>query len=80
VQDDFGGTVQPYQPTAEEIAFAEKVFAVCDPMPLYGRVDFVTDNEGQLAVVELEIIEPELWFRHHPPAAEVLADVLLGLF
>ncbi len=80
VQDDFGGTVQPYQPTAEEIAFAEKVFAVCDPMPLYGRVDFVTDNEGHLAVVELEIIEPELWFRHHPPAAEVLADVLLGLF
>lgn len=80
VQDDFGGTVHPYTPTPEEIRFAESVFAVCDPQPLYGRVDLITDNEGQLAVVELELIEPELWFRFHPPAAGVLADALLSWF
>lgn len=80
VQDDFGGTVFPYVPSREEIAFAENVFACCDPGPVYGRVDLVTDNEGRLAVVELELIEPELWFRFHPPAAEVLADSLLTLF
>ena len=80
VQDDFGGSVQAYTPTPEEIAFAERAFAVCDPAPLYGRVDLVTDNEGRLAVVELELIEPELWFRYHPPSAEVLADALLALF
>ena len=80
VQDDWGGTVHPYEPTKEEIAFAERAFAVCDPQPLYGRVDMVNDNEGRLAVVELELIEPELWFRFHPPSAEVLADALLALF
>lgn len=80
VQDDFGGSVHPYTPTPEEIRFAESVFAVCDPQPLYGRVDLITDNEGQLAVVELELIEPELWFRFHPPAAGVLADALLSWF
>lgn len=80
VQDDFGGTVHPYTPTPEEIRFAESAFAVCYPQPLYGRVDLITDNEGRLAVVELELIEPELWFRFHPPAAGVLADALLAWF
>jgi glutathione synthase/RimK-type ligase-like ATP-grasp enzyme len=80
VQDDYGGTVQAYTPTPEEIRFAELAFSVCDPAPLYGRIDLVTDNDGCLAVMELELIEPELWFRFHPPSAEVLADALLDLF
>jgi hypothetical protein len=33
----------------------------------------VRDNDGQLAVMELELMEPELWLRHHPPAAAELA-------
>lgn len=80
VQDDFGGSVHDYRPGSEEIAFAEAAFAVCEPKPLYGRVDLVRDNDGRLAVVELELIEPELWFRFHPPSADVLAQALLALF
>jgi hypothetical protein len=26
--------------------------------------------------MELEIIEPELWLRYHPPAADVLAEAI----
>jgi hypothetical protein len=33
----------------------------------------VRDNDGRLAVMELELIEPEMWFRTCPPAAELLA-------
>lgn len=73
VQDDFGGTVHPYTPNAEEIAFAESAVAACPYEPLYARVDVVRDNFGELAVMELELIEPELWFRKHPPAAAELA-------
>ena len=73
VQDDYGGTVHPYEPTPEEIAFAERAMAACDPAPLYGRVDMIRDNDGQLAVMELELVEPELWFRLCPAAAERLA-------
>jgi len=80
VQDDFGGTVHEYRPSSEEIEFAEMAFSVCDPLPFYGRVDMVTENSGQLAVGELEIFEPELWFRFHPPSADVLADALLPLY
>jgi hypothetical protein len=32
------------------------------------------DNDGDLAVMELELVEPELFMRLHPPAAEALAQ------
>lgn len=77
VQDDFGGTVQNYKPTREEIQFAEKTFAACPEPPLYGRADIFYDNNNQLAIGELELIEPELWFRFNPNAAEDLAEAIL---
>lgn len=76
VQDDFGGTVHLYDPSSEEIAFAEKAVAACDPQPTYARVDIIRDNNDQLALIELELIEPELWFRLKPEAAQVLAKAL----
>ena len=78
VQDDFGGAVHAYTPTSEEIAFAEAAIAACEPLPLYARVDMAVDNEGRLAIVELELIEPELWFRLHPPCADMLAKALVN--
>jgi hypothetical protein len=38
----------------------------------------IRDNNGELAVMELELIEPELWLRYHPPAAEAFADSLVA--
>jgi glutathione synthase/RimK-type ligase-like ATP-grasp enzyme len=74
VQDDFGGTVVSYTPTREEITFAEHVVTVCSPIPSYARVDMIIDNTGKIAVSELELIEPELWFRFEPTAANALAE------
>ena len=73
VQAEFGGTVQDLVPTSEHIEVAERAMAACSPAPAYGRVDMVRDHEGRLAVMELEVIEPELWLRYHPPAAEAMA-------
>jgi len=69
VQDDFGGTVHPYEPSISEIEFAELVFSKCDVLPAFGRADIVWDKDGNHLLSELEIIEPELWIRNHPPAA-----------
>ena len=76
VQDDFGGTVHDYQPTQAEMDFAEKAVAACSPSPALARVDIIRDNHDQLAIIELEMIEPELWFRLNPKAAEVLAGAI----
>lgn len=80
VQDDFGGTVHDYIPTQSEITFAENVVSKCNPLPLYARVDAVWDNDGKLAVAELEMIEPELWFRNDPKSATYLADVIFDKY
>lgn len=74
VQDDFGGTVHPYQASPEEVDFALAVCRASPAQPMYARVDVLWDNENQLALGEIELIEPELWFRECPQAAKVLAQ------
>ena len=73
VQDDFGGTVHSYSANTQEIEFAENAVRACPELPLYARVDVIVDNTGKLAVSELELVEPELWFRFQPEAARELA-------
>lgn len=76
VQDDFGGTIHPYQPSKAELKFAEEVVSKVVPQPTYARVDVVWDNDQNLCVSELELIEPELWFREYPAAADRLAEAV----
>lgn len=76
VQDDYGGTVHKYAPSPEEVEFAEKATKACDPLPLYSRVDVIWDNNKDLALIELELIEPELWFRENNKAAKKLAEAV----
>lgn len=76
VQDDHGGTVAAHDATAEEIIAAELAVASCPQPPLYARVDLVRDEHGQLVVMELELVEPELFLRFHRPAAMALAQAI----
>jgi hypothetical protein len=79
VQDDYGGTVHAYQPAAEQIELAERAMASCLPVPAYGRVAMVQIAPSRYAVMELELIEPELWLRYHPPAAIPFAQAIAGV-
>jgi len=80
VQDDFGGSVHQYTPSKSEIDFVVKTVKACKELPIYARVDIFTDNNGELALSELELIEPELWFRLHPEAAHILAKEIKNKF
>ncbi len=73
VQDDFGGTVQVHQATKNEIIWAEQIVRCCTKLPAYARVDGIWLEDGSLALSELELIEPELWFRFDESAARRLA-------
>lgn len=79
VQDDFGGTVHTHIATKEQISFAENAVKACIELPLYARVDVIIDNDGKLAISEIELIEPELWFRKHKGAAQQLAKAVREL-
>jgi glutathione synthase/RimK-type ligase-like ATP-grasp enzyme len=78
VQDDHGGKVLEHDPTRAEIRLAEQAMAACQSMPVYGRVDMVRANDGQLAVMELEIIEPELWLRFEAEAPTRFAQAIVA--
>jgi glutathione synthase/RimK-type ligase-like ATP-grasp enzyme len=73
VQDDFGGTVHDYQPGQNEIELAEKALKACPVLPVYARVDIVWDEMGSPLISELELIEPELFFRNREASARELA-------
>ncbi|MFT6850400.1 MAG: hypothetical protein ACJATA_001213 [Sphingobacteriales bacterium] len=79
VQDDFGGTLHSYEPSKIEIDFAENAVTKCIEMPLYCRVDVVWDNNENLAISELEMIEPELWLRRETKAPKLLAKAVKDL-
>ncbi len=72
VQDDFGGSVSVYAPSNHEIEFANHVIQSLPFQTIYARVDIILDNRGSIALSELELIEPEMWFRLHPTSARNL--------
>jgi glutathione synthase/RimK-type ligase-like ATP-grasp enzyme len=76
VQHNFGGHEEPYQPTPALLAFAERVLAAVAGAWIYVRVDVVEATGGPL-LMELELIEPDLFFGLAPTAAERFAAVLL---
>ena len=80
VQDDHGGKVEVYYASEKEIEFAEQCINLCSEMPLYARVDIAYDNNNELSLVELELIEPELWFRNNKKSAKLLAEEISKKF
>ena len=77
VHDDFGGTIERYDPTDAELAVGRAALrAVGEPL-LYARVDLVDGDDGP-QVMELELVEPDLYFRVAPGSAARCADAIRG--
>lgn len=75
VQDDHGGTVHEYDPPKHVVNAAERAVAACPQAPVYARVDLVLASDGP-RLMELELVEPELWMRFSPPSARKLANAI----
>ena len=77
VQNDHGGTIEQLVPGDELLAFAERALGASGRPWVYARVDVVDTVNGPL-LMELEMLEPDLFFTDAPAAAERLADALLA--
>jgi glutathione synthase/RimK-type ligase-like ATP-grasp enzyme len=75
VQAQYGGLVVPHEPTAAEREVGAAALAVTPRPTSYGRIDLV-DVLGQPAVMELEVIEPELFLGQDAAAPDRFADHL----
>lgn len=78
VQDDFGARDERAHPAPQELDLAARVVRAAEHGAdlLYARVDLLRDDDGALVVTELELVEPSLFFRHEPGAADRLATAL----
>ena len=79
VQSIWGGTVAPAEPEATQVELAQQALGQLDEVPLYARVDLVTDLDDEPCLIELELIEPNLYLSTHPGAADRLADAVMTL-
>jgi glutathione synthase/RimK-type ligase-like ATP-grasp enzyme len=75
VQSTYGGSVQAWVALAPEIEVAHAIVAQAAPDSLYARVDLV-NWKGQPHLMELEVVEPELFFRTEVAAARRFAEAL----
>lgn len=78
IHDDYGGTVAREAPAPDLARVAEAAMEAVGQPLLYGRVDLVEGPDGRPAVMELELVEPELFFSHAPDSAGRMAQAILA--
>ena len=77
VQSEYGGHEEVHVPSGAELALARSVLDFVDGDPLYARVDMLRGLDGQLALIEIELIEPYLYPEQGPQMGEVFAKALV---
>ena len=76
VQPQFGGRVSEIAPEPEALRAAEMVLEAAGPTLTYARVDLIRDLDHTPQLMELEVIEPDLFLEHaHDKGAAFAAAV-----
>ncbi len=76
VQDDHGGTVERVDLEPSWLRVAESLVAPYADDIVYARVDLVPDDEGRPLLMELELTEPEMFFRFDETSVARFADAV----
>ncbi|MFF7139705.1 RimK family alpha-L-glutamate ligase [Streptomyces nodosus] len=71
--------LEPWTPTPEELAVAERALAAVPGASelLYARVDLVDGADGGPWVMELELVEPNLFLGLHPGSLSPVVEAIL---
>lgn len=80
IQSLYGGTEHAVVPEPADLARAEAVMAMLPfaDAPLYARIDMVRGLDGQMALIEAELIEPYLYPLQDEGFGARLAEVVLA--
>jgi hypothetical protein len=76
VQPHLGGREEPCAAPDGAVDIARAALAATPGNPAYARVDLVRGNDGELKIMELELIEPSLWLQHAPDQGESFAAAI----
>lgn len=75
-QEEFGSNIKSITPTEDQLIYAKKVLSHIKKKLLYARVDFVRGGKDYY-LMELELIEPSLYFNFDLNSAERLVEKIL---
>jgi glutathione synthase/RimK-type ligase-like ATP-grasp enzyme len=78
VQSIWGGTTTPAEAEPQHLEIAQRALAQLNETPLYARIDLVSDLAGKPALIELELIEPNLYLSTNETAAKRLANAVVS--
>lgn len=76
VQEQFGGREITVEASEDARAVAEKALRAAPTEAVYARVDMVRGPDGELRLMELELIEPALFLSHAPDHGRLFAETL----
>jgi hypothetical protein len=76
VQPEYDGIITPHHPRPDEFAAAEAALRAAGADLLYARVDLVRMPDGAPVLMEIELVEPDLYLEHHSAAAATFARVV----
>lgn len=74
VQEEHGGVITAVEPEAKLLEAGRQTLDLIGRQLLYARVDFVCDGSGEFALMELELIEPALYFRMDTRSPKFFAE------
>jgi glutathione synthase/RimK-type ligase-like ATP-grasp enzyme len=77
VQPEYDGIISAVEPRPDELDAAESIFAAVEEDLLYARIDLATGLDGRPALIELELIEPDLYIGYDPARGAKFADAVL---
>ena len=69
VQEEHGACINSTDPENALLDAAATVLKLVEPVPVYARCDFIRGSDGRFLLMELEVIEPSLYFRMDSGAA-----------
>ena len=75
-QEEHGADILSIEAPPALVETARFVVGVVSPQPVYVRADFVRDADERFLLMELELIEPSLYFRTDPGSARRFAQAL----
>ena len=75
VQEEHGGTSHLIDAPEWAAAEARRILSLCPGETAYARVDAIIDKD-RFVLMEVELVEPELFFTLFPAGAARLADIL----
>ncbi|MCB9230897.1 MAG: hypothetical protein H6581_04505 [Bacteroidia bacterium] len=75
VQEEYGGEPHAIAPEEKLLQVGDQILALIPENLLYARVDLVRSDRG-FALMELELIEPALYFRTHEKAVENFVEAI----